>query len=190
MRLSAIKRAMIMNPEKFSNRLIRFVAVWLLSTLTACSAISGSKEEGDGVGLTGIDHLADHLSVQNFWVNGYNGAQAGKGGSLVCCVAIPNKWRPGLMAHVEWNVTNWKERTSQTYRTDVPIDRYDEVGTMFVHFLADGRVRITLANMSAHSPIYPGTHDPIPQKEPWKTYPWPSDADTNSMFKNPNDKRQ
>lgn len=181
---------MTSNSAKFPNQLIRFLAVCLLWALTACNAIGGGKEEGDGVGLTGVDHLADHLSVQNFWVNGYNGAQAGKGARLVCCVAIPHKWRPGLKAHVEWNVTNWKERTSQTYEADVPIDRYDEVGTMFVHFLADGHVRITLANMSPHSPIYPGTHEPIPQKEPWNTYPWPRSKNGEILFGDQNDKHQ
>lgn len=172
---------MNMKSTRLLNTVIRFIVVCLLSALSACNALGG-KEEGDGVGLTGIDHLADHLSVQNFWVNGYWGAQAGNGGRLVCCVIVPHKWRPGLKAHVEWHVTNWKERTSQTFEADVPIDQYDEVGRMFVHFLANGQVRITLANMSPHSPIYPGTREPIPQKEPWKTYPWPKEGSTKSLF--------
>lgn len=171
-------------------RLLRLWLIALVWGLTACNAMGGGKQEGEGVGLTGIDHLADHLSVQNFWVNGHWGAQAGKGGRLVCCAIVPKKWTPGLKAHVEWNVTDWKERTSQTYKADVPIDRYDEVGRMFVHFLANGQVRITLANESPRSPTYPGIHEAIPRKEPWKTYPWPSDADTNSLFRDPHDKQQ
>lgn len=181
---------MTLNPAKLPNRLIRLVAVCLLWALAACSAIGGNKEEGDGVGLTGVDHLAEHLSVQAFYVNGYWGAQAGTGARLVCCVVVPRKWRPGLKAHVEWSVTNWKERTSQNYEADVPIDRYDEVGRMFVHFLANGQVRITLANMSPHSPIYPGTREPIPQKQPWNTYPWPRNNNGEILFGDPNDKHQ
>lgn len=177
-----------MNPAKFFNRLTRFIAVWLLSALTACNAIGGGKEEGDGVGLTGIDHLASHLSVQNFWVNGYNGAQAGDGGRLVCCVVVPHKWRPGLKAHVRWSVTNWKERTGHQYEADVPIDRYDEVGRMFVHFLVNGQVRITLSNEAPWGPTYSGPREPIPHKRPWDVYPWPSDADTNGLFRDSNDK--
>jgi hypothetical protein len=172
---------------KLLSRLLLIVLMW---TLTACNAVSAGKVEGDGVGLTGIDHLADHLSVQNFWVNGYNGFQAGKGGSLVCCAIVPNKWVPGLKAHVEWHVTNWKDRTSQEFEADVPIDRYDELGTMYVHFLSNGQVRITLANESPRSPTYPGTHDLIPQKEPWKTYPWPRNNNGEILFGDPNDKHQ
>jgi uncharacterized protein DUF3304 len=172
-----------------SRRLLRLCLIALVWAMTACSAMGGG-EEGHGVGLTGIDHLAEHLSVQNFWVDGYNGAQAGKGGSVVCCAVVPPKWRPGLKAHVEWNVTNWKERTSQTYEADVPIDRYEEVGRMFVHFLPDGQVRITLANMAPRSAIYPGTHEPIPRKEPWKTYPWPRNNNGELLFGDPDDKHQ
>ena len=169
--------------------LSRLALISLVLGLTACST-TGAKQEGDGVGLTGVDHLADHLSVQAFYVNGYWGAQAGKGGRLVCCAIVPHKWRPGLKAHVEWSVTNWKERTSQTYEADVPIDQYDQIGRMFVHFLANGQVRITLANMSPHSPIYPGTREPIPQKEPWNTYPWPRNNSGEILFGNANDKKQ
>lgn len=176
-----------MTPSLLSlSRWLRVGALALITLLSACSAMSEGSAPGEGdttgVTLTGIDHLPEHLSVQNFWVNGYNGAQAGTGASIMCCGIVPKRWRPGLKAHVEWNVTNWKERTGQTFKADVPIDRYDEIGRMFVHFLADGTVRITLANMSAHSPIYPGTREPIPRKQPWKTYPWPSEGDAKSLF--------
>jgi Protein of unknown function (DUF3304) len=171
----------------------RMLRLWLIALvwgLTACNAMGGGKQEGEGVGLTGIDHLADHLSVQNFWVNGHWGAQAGKGGRLVCCAIVPKKWTPGLKAHVQWRETNWKEQTGEEHQADVPIDRYDEVGRMFVHFLANGEVRITLANESPHSPTYPGTHDPIPQKEPWKVYPRPRRVNPNNPFNDPNDNQQ
>lgn len=169
--------------------LSRLVLLPLVLGMAACGSMGG-KEEGDGVGLTGIDHLADHFSVQNFWVNGYNGAQAGDGGRLVCCVVVPNKWRPGLKAHVEWSVTNWKERTSQTYEADVPIDQYDEVGRMFVHFLANGQVRITLSNEAPWGPTYSGTREPIPHKRPWDTYPWPRSKNGERLFGDQNDKHQ
>ena len=168
---------------------LRVVLISLLFGMTACTAIGGT-EEGDGVGLTGIDHLADHLSVQNFWVNGYNGAQAGDGGSLVCCVVVPHRWRSGLKAHVEWSVTNWKERTSQAYKADVPIDQYDEVGRMFVHFLGNGQVRITLSNEAPWGATYSGTREPIPKKYPWDVYPWPRNKNGELMFGGPNDKHQ
>jgi hypothetical protein len=146
----------------------------LLGGLGACQATS-SPPPMTGVGMTGIDHLADHLSVQDFQVDGRSGFQAGKGGRNVCCAKIPLAWRPGLTVHVTWNVTNWRDRTSEEKSADVPVDRYDEIGRMYVHFLADGQVRVLLSNYVPWGTEYPGPRD-IPKKEPWTQYPWPSGA--------------
>lgn len=155
-------------------------------SLMACSAMTRFEDTTTGVGLTGIDHLEDHLSVQDFSVNGYGGFNAGKGGSLVCCVVVPNKWRPGLKAHVVWSVTNWRDKTWQNHQADVLLDRYEEVGRMYVHFLKDGSVRITLSNYAPTSPVYEGPRDPIPRKWPWVVYPPPKGPRT--PFDPPDDK--
>ncbi len=158
----------------------RFISFWrqgvialCLLALAACSAMGRSEDTSTGVGLTGIDHLEDHLSVQDFSVNGYGGFNAGKGGSLVCCVVVPNKLRSGLKAHVVWSVTNWRDKTWQNFEADVLLDRYEDVGTMYVHFLTGGVVRVTLSNYAPGSPVYEGPRDPIPRKEPWDVYPMP-----------------
>jgi hypothetical protein len=83
-----------------------------------------------GVSLTGIDHLADHLSVQDFYVDGTPGAQAGTGGSLLCCAKLPRVWRPGLTVEVRWNVTNWRDCTGEDFVKRVPVERYDQLGGM------------------------------------------------------------
>ncbi|WP_200949054.1 DUF3304 domain-containing protein [Frateuria sp. Soil773] len=130
-----------------------------------------------GVGLTGIDHLADHVSIQNFWVDGVNGAQAGKGGSTVCCVVIPLKWRPGLKAVVRWNVTNWRDCKWESRERRVPVERYAKPGQVWVHFLANGSVRVISSDEGPRSPTYPGPPDVIPDKEPWKTIGWSPHCD-------------
>src|SRR5690606_32452553 len=79
-------------------RALPSIAVAMLVLLVgACEAQTPStpKESMTGVGITGIDHLADYLSVQEFSVNGYKAGQAGKGGSTVCCAMLPVRWRPG-----------------------------------------------------------------------------------------------
>ncbi len=149
----------------------------LLCLLTGLAACQGRAPADDSVGteLTGIDHLADHLSVQNFWLDGHAGDQAGKGGRAVCCIALPRHWHAGMTAVVRWDVANWRDCTWQSYERRVPIEPYDRVGTVWVHFLADGSVRVVSANPGPGNPNYRGPHDPIPQKEPWKVYgSWPS----------------
>lgn len=156
-------------------RLQKLIAIFLVCVLTACQAV-GRDNTLTGVSMTGIDHLADHLSVQDFQVDGHSGFQAGKGGRVVCCANVPLAWHPGLKVHVTWNVTNWRDRSSEEKAADVLVDRYDEIGRMYVHFLADGRVRVLLSNYVPWGNAYPGPRD-IPKKEPWDRYPWPSGAD-------------
>ncbi|EHK64467.1 hypothetical protein KYC_20794 [Achromobacter arsenitoxydans SY8] len=143
----------------------------LFALLTACDSGS-AKEDMVPVSLTGIDHLADHLSVQDFGVNGTGGFQAGKGGRIVCCVSLPRKWRPDLSVVVRWHITNWQGCDWESYERRVPVDRYDKVGSLYIHFMADGSVRAVSSNINPAyaNPDYPGPHDRIPQKKPWAVY--------------------
>ena len=148
------------------------VCVSMLVALVAGCDVGRSKEDMVPTSITGIDHLAEHLSIQNFWVDGYSGFQAGTGGSAVCCASLPRKWRPGLSAVVEWNTTNWRDCGWESRERRVPIERYEKVGTLFVHFLSDGSVRAVSSNISPgySNPDYLGPHDPIPRKNPWDVY--------------------
>lgn len=156
-----------------NSRLLRAVAL-LFVLLVGCDA-GQAREDMVPTSLTGIDHLADHLSIQDFWVNGTSGFQAGQGGTIVCCVNLPAQWRPGLTVVVEWGVTNWRDCTWENHERRVPVERYEEVGTLYIHFLADGSVRAVSSdiNPAFSNPDYTGPHDPIPRKDPWHAYgPW------------------
>jgi Protein of unknown function (DUF3304) len=152
-------------------------ALWLSAclcmglTLQACRA--QDKTESIPVTITGLDHLAEHLSIQDFWVNGTGGHQAGKGGSQVCCVSLPDKWQPNLQVKVRWGVTNWKRRVYTMYEKMVPVDTYGEVGNVYVHFLRDGAVRVVSSNYAAWGSggYYPGpSYDDVLKKRPWTDY--------------------
>src|SRR5690606_39331412 len=91
--------------------------------------------------------------------------------SAVWCAMLPATWRPDMTVEVRWNVTNWRDCEGEEFVRQVPIDQYEEVGTLWVHFLADGNVRVVVSNPGPGNPAYPGPHDPIPQKHPWKDYP-------------------
>lgn len=164
----------------FGGRIVRWlarlvVALPLTTTLMACAS---GKDEGIGTGITGIDHLPDHLSVQNFWVNGYRAAQAGKGGSNVCCATLPRKWRSELKVQIRWSVADWQAGTWTCYVREVPVEPYEEVGQLWVHFLSDGSVRVVSSIEGPRSPTYPGPRDLIPPKHPWDQYsPPPADLD-------------
>lgn len=140
----------------------------LLSTLSACTP---APEPVVPVPITGLDHLADHLSIQQFSVNGQGGAQAGKGGSHVCCVNLPAKWRPGLTVNVAWGVTNWPAKVYSLHERDVAVDKYDEVGNLYIHFLRDGSVKALSSLYHPMGENYPGpAYSTVPRKEPWEIY--------------------
>lgn len=142
------------------------MALWL----TGCQA-SPATEKTVGVTLTGLDHLEAHLSIQEFSVNGVSGHQAGGGGSSVCCVSLPAVWRPGLTVTVKWGVTNWPHRAYSWHERVVPVERYDEVGMLYVHFLRDGAVRVISFNGYPELEGYPGpAYETVLDKNPWKVY--------------------
>ncbi|MDH0683812.1 DUF3304 domain-containing protein [Achromobacter animicus] len=147
------------------------MALLVLLGLTGCDGVR-PKEDVVPVSLTGIDHLPDQLSVQNFWVNGASGHQAGTGGSIVCCAKLPRKWRPDLTVLVSWHVTNWRDCGGERRERRVPVERYEQVGRLYIHFLSDGRVRAISSNISPGygNEEYLGPQDPIPDKNPWHAY--------------------
>ncbi|WP_396913644.1 DUF3304 domain-containing protein [Mycolicibacterium sp.] len=143
------------------------LSVCILPALMACK----EEEYTVPVPITGLDHLDAHLSVQQFSVNGQSGAQAGKGGSQVCCVELPAVWRSNLTVKVAWGVTNWPAKVYSWHERQVPVDRYDEVGNLYVHFLPDGSVRVLSSTIYPEKPSYPGpAHSTVPRKEPWEVY--------------------
>jgi hypothetical protein len=112
----------------------------LMALLAAHQSASGAATFG--ASMSGIDHLPDYLSVSNFSVNGSGGFQAGKGARSTPSPPLPDKWHPGLTVHVKWVISDWKHRGASHHQADVPVDRYTEPGTVYVHFLADGTVRV------------------------------------------------
>jgi Protein of unknown function (DUF3304) len=147
-------------------------AMICLTLLSSCFARE-PVEDRVGVPMSGLDHLAEHLSIQNFWVDGHHAHQAGKGGRQVCCASLPSKWHPGLQVRVKWGVTNWRDHVFSVHERDVAVDKYDELGTLYIHFLPDGSVRAVTSMYAAwgQGGYYPGpSYDTVLRKQPWRDY--------------------
>lgn len=75
------------------------------------------------------------------------------------CVALPMKWYPGLKIEVVWDMP---EGTTDIYkRTIVDVEKYDEPGTIYLHFFYNNEVRAVVTNWigsSANHPIAPPPH--------------------------------
>ncbi|WOO50938.1 DUF3304 domain-containing protein [Hafnia alvei] len=142
----------------------------------------GAKPENSilGAGLQGYNHT--QFEISGFSINeGY-----GSIGGTVCCVMIPEKWRPNLIAHIQWKKVDttkfppapdfdqveaynrWEkelDRYTTYHEAWVPIPQYDEPCSVKVHFLPCNEVKITTSCYSYHDPEYPIT-EPMKMKEP------------------------
>ncbi|SUC18946.1 Protein of uncharacterised function (DUF3304) [Proteus vulgaris] len=133
-----------------------------------------------GAGLQGYNHT--QYSITAFSINeGY-----GSIGGTVCCVMIPEKWQPNLIAYIQWEkldkskisqapdfdqveaYNRWEkelDRYTTYHEAWVPIPQYDEPCSVKVHFLPCDEVKITTSCKGYGHPEYP-INEPHNLKEP------------------------
>ena len=156
---------------------------WLLGVFgLALVGCSTADNEMAGGSLQAVNHTLH--AINWFSVNGY---RAHGGGGSSCCIVMPLKWRPGLKAHIEWEVdtdqfaySKWPsdpegykaaqlqhKANYQHYSTTVDIPEWP--GTkrcgLSVHFLTCNEVKVTSSCWSSYSPNYP-IKEPKQMKEP------------------------
>ena len=159
------------------NKTHRFLLVSIVGVVITATAacqthpVKNSEPDGVAAGVTGVDYLADHLSVQRFNVNGVVGGRAGKGGSTSCCATLPREWQPGMTVTVKWNVTNWRDCQGNEYEAEVPVEKYDEPGRLWINFLPHEQIQVVSSDIGPRNPDYLGPKRAIPKKYPWKKYP-------------------
>jgi hypothetical protein len=125
----------------------------LLPWLSACNS-----EQIIPAGVVGYNHTDKNIGTFSVRIGksrgggGFLEAHRG-GGSMVCCVGFPDPWRPGLTAIVGWTDNynkNYQER-------EIPIPEYDakRTGSVKVHFLRNGEIKIFLSLAFLGNPNYP-----------------------------------
>ena len=67
--------------------------------LTGCAGIpaAGRDDQFTAVGMTSVLHTGPDFDISDFYVDGYPGSNVGRGGGggrHMCCVSLPNQWRP------------------------------------------------------------------------------------------------
>lgn len=138
--------------------LLRFLLV-----LTSCILLTACFEEKkEAVSYVAYNHTDD--GIVSIIINGEGGilgADPQGGGGEMCCVILPKKWRPGLMATIKWRVDGdwlldaqgkevirdgkrvyvpapWKERT-------VEVPKYEEMGRFYIHFLPKDEIKVAVS---------------------------------------------
>ena len=159
-------------------------ARWLFGlfglALVGCSTADNEMAGGN---LQAVNHTLH--AINWFSVNGY---RAHGGGGSSCCIVMPIKWRPGLKAHIEWEVDTdpyakikrkttgygfdeeaWAAHEANFQRYNTVVDIPEWTGTercgLSVHFLTCNQVKVTSSCWSYYSPNYP-IKEPLDMKEP------------------------
>lgn len=140
--------------------------------VTATFYLHRKPEQFVGTSVGGVHHMGSRYAIYEFFVDGSWGSNVGReggGGSLVCCVAIPKKWRPGMTADIRWDVLHLPDdaplehdpskarnvESAGMYRATVPVERYGQPGKLWVHFFPDGRVRVVVSNVGPEGAKHP-----------------------------------
>ncbi len=161
------------------SRHIRSTLGWLLACLIGVVLAACTGDEKVGLSYAAYDHT--DKPIVSIIINGEGGvlnASAHSEGGGVCCVLLPKRWRPGLMATIKWQEDDipvfnpdgsrkvvdgvpavkespWKERT-------VEVPRYSEEelewGTFYIHFFENDDVKVLVNKYGASSPHHPLPH--------------------------------
>jgi hypothetical protein len=149
-------------------------------TLHGCSS---AENEMAGGNIEAVNHTLNAIN----WLS-VNGYRADGGGGSSCCIIMPTKWRPGLMAYIEWEVdtdpyaySKWPPLGTDGYRAaqvkhkanyqhhNATVEIPEWPGTqscdLKVHFLTCNQVKVTTACAVYGQPNYP-INDPLEAKEP------------------------
>lgn len=152
-----------------TEKYLRSITSRLIVPATAFIFLVGCMDESVYISLSGLNYTDDYIA--DFTVNGHSGANIqdnGGGGSFVCCVAIPNRWREDLSVTVRWVHSSTHSGPYKEKTVKIPPYADGDFGTLVVHFYPDDNVRVLVTTKTSEHPAYPY---PRPIREQRETTP-------------------
>jgi hypothetical protein len=145
------------------------VAGLLLAAIVGCSDDGGGASNVSGYNYT--DYYIAGFSItnvgQNLSAGGPNimpkekGEERSEGGGM-CCIGIPDHWRPDMKVVVTWDVDKVLDGVNlgTTYTATAKVPPYgSRIGDFIVHFLPGDRIRVQVGDESGVLPKI-DDHDP------------------------------
>ncbi len=141
---------------------IAFSTILLATSIAGCSVNSDSiiKQKTYGAQVGVVNHTSQFIysaSVENG--GGASSYPFHAGIANMCCVTLPEIWHPELVLRVRWDIPVGTEHRIKTKL--VRVEKYDDVGSLYVHFFPNDEVRIVVTDWfgsNINHPIAP----PIP----------------------------
>lgn len=135
------------------------IALLLSVVVSACATEQPIKESSTATAQVGIvNHTGKYIYSAS--VNGSGGGNMerwGAGIANICCSSIPRIWYPGMKVLVQWDMP--EGHTHIVKEKTVEVEKYDEPGSIYIHFFPNDEVRVVVS-------IYPGYSSAHPISEP------------------------
>ncbi|NMG75647.1 DUF3304 domain-containing protein [Aromatoleum diolicum] len=147
---------------------MKWMLVFACALLLNACAVLAKKESPTATAQVGIvNHTGKY--IYSATVDGSGGGNMpawGAGIANICCTSIPRVWSPGMKVLVRWDMP--EGRTHVVKEKVVEIEKYDEPGSIYMHFFPDDGVRVVVTSLD---PIHPDHPIPRPVKPATATAP-------------------
>ena len=150
--------------------IVRWI-VRFLGVMVFAASIAACNENKIPVEVMGYNHMSDE-SIMGFSVNGAGGpnlAPESGGGGRNCCIAIPERWRPGMKARVTWAYGHGPAGSRpppppQEAEVEIPEYTPQNLGSVQVHFYPGHRIKVVVSKWRLGNAEYP-----LPREDwaPW-----------------------
>lgn len=142
------------------------LTVLLLSVSAVGCSDQSTEFTGVAVGLSNYTDQDVYLTVKSperTDVDTYveMGKRAG-GGASVCCVALPERWRPGLQVRVDYKYGNPPARRTHSKIIELPPYPDGVVGPLFISVLSEEEVEVISSIYGPGAEKWPGKMKQLP----------------------------
>ncbi len=157
-----------MNEQLYRNMLARLCSALLAGGLlsscvnlgpsymgVALTAINYTEDDYDAVGIAMPDDIKTFEAMDR--VSAYGGS------GTMCCVALPEKWQPGMKMVVltqagtkAKTLEEWDKEKIPVIPHQVDVPRYATPARVWIQIMSPDKVLVTVSNYSPENPNWPG----------------------------------
>lgn len=135
------------------------IGLILVACVTACTGVEKKPNQGGagkvyGASIGIVNHTEKY--IYSATVGGGGGGNAypySAGIPNICCATLPDNWHPGLMLLVRWDMPIG--RTHVYKEQMIEVEKYEEPGSIYLHFFPNDTVRIVVTNKLGGLPDHP-----------------------------------
>ncbi|WP_263773069.1 DUF3304 domain-containing protein [Propionivibrio soli] len=132
-----------------------FAGMVCVALLSGCVTAQQKAQEARAAAQVGIVNHTGNF-IYSATVDGSGGGTMsawGAGGANICCTSIPRVWYPGMKVLVQWDMP--VGHTHVIKEKTIEVEKYDEPGSIYLHFFPNDEVRVVISNAAGWSSSHP-----------------------------------